>query len=865
MLQRRRHDKVIRFRSFSLKSDPENYFRERLLLYLPWREESKLQGQHPTFAAAFKAHEQVMKDNIAKYESLSSDLEEAYEQYYEAQRAMSLLDGADEHPVPDDGEDPAALDDLPVLPPDDQSQLFRVDIGPDLGIAPTLTDQDQAEMIPLEMSNAEYYQLLYKLNQKQQEFHTHIMQAAVSDMSQVLCVLHGGAGTGKSTVIRAISEGLQRIIRKRAGQDFSGTCLITVAPTGKAAYNVGGQTLHRAFHIPASQKLEYRKLQWSNLSTLRNQLHGVEWILVDEFSMVGKRMLQFIHQRLQEVQTNQRPFGGMNMVLFGDLHQLQPVKDGWIFEDMGGPYGALAPNIFKENFRLFELEEIMRQREDKTFAEALNRLRSASHTTADLQLFKSRLISKEQALAMPDTPHFYTTNDKKNEYNAAVMERSPGRSMIITAKDTAAAELPKKEKDKALAAAKNKPVSGAGNLAYQLHLKEGVRYDLTANIDPSDGLVNGAECTVRHLEPEREHHLPLCVWVEFPDKTIGQKLRSKIRQSHDQHIRQGWTPVQPISRVFVASQNNYPVSREQFPLQMSSGRTIHKAQSATHKQVVIDMSGPPKCPRIFWEHMHYVAASRSETLQGLHIIDFNEDKIYASQKVINYLQKDRQLLELTYKPVYSSNHQLAVAYNNVGSLPHKWPAVETNKNLIACDIIVLAETWLHDAHCPSSFHLDGFQQLRMDSVHRPKHRGMMMFIKSGVLIMATGQQQTPHLETMTCTVKVGNDQWTIIGLYKPPLTSYTNLIEELQLRLQTIDMTKPVILLGDLNVDLQDTRNAKLKQDIQSMFHLVHYGEGPTTWDGTHIDVIFANRPGLQTAAVAATWTQHHVISATVP
>ncbi len=71
----------------------------------------------------------------------------------------------------------------------------------------------------------------------------------------------------------------------------------------------------------------------------------------------------------------------------------------------------------------------------------------------------------------------------------------------------------------------------------------------------------------------------------------------------------GWTPIQPIDRTFVASRNNIVVTQKQFPLIMSAARTIHKAQSATHDEIIVDMSGPPHAPVVFWEHMHYVACS----------------------------------------------------------------------------------------------------------------------------------------------------------------------------------------------------------------------------------------------------------------
>ena len=97
--------------------------------------------------------------------------------------------------------------------------------------------------MPHDMRDEEYFKLLGKLNTKQQEFHTHVMHVA-SQSNQVMCVLHGGAGTGKSTVIQAIAEGLQWFLCRQPGRDYSKPKLLAVAPTGKAAYNIKGQTIH---------------------------------------------------------------------------------------------------------------------------------------------------------------------------------------------------------------------------------------------------------------------------------------------------------------------------------------------------------------------------------------------------------------------------------------------------------------------------------------------------------------------------------------------------------------------------------------------------------------------------------------------
>ena len=83
--------------------------------------------------------------------------------------------------------------------------------------------------------------------------------------------------------------------------------------------------------------------------------------------------------RLKDLKGSSMPFGGVSVIAIGDLFQLQPVMDGYVFKDTDNfEYGFLAPNVWQELFKMFELSEIMRQRESKEFAELLNRLREGS-------------------------------------------------------------------------------------------------------------------------------------------------------------------------------------------------------------------------------------------------------------------------------------------------------------------------------------------------------------------------------------------------------------------------------------------------------------------------------------------------------
>ena len=119
--------------------------------------------------------------------------------------------------------------------------------------------------------------------------------------------LSGGAGVGKSTVTNALYEALIRYLNSTAGENPDDVKVVKTAPTGKAAFN--------------------------RLNTIRSQLKKLNVIFIDEISMVGSGMFNFLNLRLQQIMETKEPFGGISMITVGDLFQLKPVFDKWIFEN----------------------------------------------------------------------------------------------------------------------------------------------------------------------------------------------------------------------------------------------------------------------------------------------------------------------------------------------------------------------------------------------------------------------------------------------------------------------------------------------------------------------------------------------------
>ena len=109
--------------------------------------------------------------------------------------------------------------------------------------------------------------------------------------------------------------------------------MLKLAPTGKAAYIIRGATLHSMLKVPVNRGIEYRRLDSDKLNTIRISFRNIRVVFIDEISMVCCQLFQFVDLRLQEIMNAQKLFGGLSVITVGDLFQLKPVFDKWIFEN----------------------------------------------------------------------------------------------------------------------------------------------------------------------------------------------------------------------------------------------------------------------------------------------------------------------------------------------------------------------------------------------------------------------------------------------------------------------------------------------------------------------------------------------------
>ena len=366
--------------------------------------------------------------------------------------------------------------------------------------------------------------------------------------------LSGGAGVGKSIVTNALYEALIRYQKSIKGENPDNVKVVKTAPTGKAAFNINGNTLHSAFKIPANRGFEYCSLDSDRLITIRTQLKKLKLIFIDEISMVGSGMVNFLNLRLQQIMGTKEPFGGISLITVEDLFQLKPVFDKWIFENSQTGYNALANNIWTDHFMLFELTEIMRQKDDKSFAELLNRLREGKQSDDDIHVavLKQRLVSvgPENGNYPMNKTHLSSTNALVDAHNNALYSLSETNKAQIKAVGIIIGDISHDLKNQMKNKIPDDPTKTMG-LYSVVSVAAVAKYDLTTNIDVTDGLTNGAECVIQNIDHRVENSTrPSIIWVSFPHPDIGRKQHREHAHLYNTHINKNWTPVLEVTKQF---------------------------------------------------------------------------------------------------------------------------------------------------------------------------------------------------------------------------------------------------------------------------------------------------------------------------
>lgn len=375
--------------------------------------------------------------------------------------------------------------------------------------------------------------------------------------------LTGKAGTGKSTFLEYFTQNTKK--------DFA-----VLAPTGVAALNVNGETIHSFFHFhPHVTKKEVEK----KASRVKKDsiFHHLDLIIIDEISMVRADLFDYIDIFLRKALHKNEPFGGVQMCLIGDLYQLPPIvmsDEKAFFKENYASHYFFGTDVFLDPFFIMEfveLQNIYRQREDE-FISVLNAIRNNNVDEYHMEFLNNRVGNIE------DEDEYITivpTNRQADQINNQNLARLDSSS--------------KKYKGKT----EGKLSSGSYPTELELTLKKGAKV-MFLNNDSEHRWVNGTLGCVVGLSKDS-------ALIETTDGVIHEVKPHKWEVNKYVYDQEANALDQELVGSF-----------EQFPLRLAWAITIHKSQGKTFDNVILDMGSGSFAPGQL-----YVALSRCRTSEGL--------------------------------------------------------------------------------------------------------------------------------------------------------------------------------------------------------------------------------------------------------
>ena len=843
-------DAVIRFAKFSETSSPEKFYMTLLKLYLPFRTIGQLKPARFGTAEEFFKNgavklsgamhavpvRSITEENRRLFEHSSSELENAWQ----ILQTQGPLEDAWSMVAPEtdierrQADEEREYNDDDALPPEPQPDL---DGGNRQQIATSL--------ISMEWLGDNMLPLLQAMNEKQKQVFYHIQNWCINEslgkeQDPFFLFVTGGGGTGKSHLIKCIYHQAAKLLRNPDSP--SETKILLTAPTGTAAFNIKGFTVHSALKIPRQPNNIYEPLSCETLNTLQSQLAGLNILVIDEVSMVDPKLLSYIHGRLKQIKqirgTDRKSlFGGVSILAVGDFYQLPPVKA----KSLCVPSAHAGHTLWQDNFEKIELDEIMRQRDDVSFADTLNNCRILKKHVCLNEVDHEALESRADLPNIPDTAlHVFATNSRVNIHNSETLLKLCSSIVVLQAQDYV--KNPKGSIDNK----SETPRNGQPNdLADSLLIAVGARVMLMRNTDVNDGLVNGAFGTVVEIIQDNLEAPASAVHVKFDNPKVGAK----------QQLQNKAVPIKPYEEQMLSHKN---VRRRQFPLKLAWACTVHKVQGMTVDEIVYDMDGT------FSSGQAYVALSRVTKLSGLYIKNYDPKYIWRSEDIHEGVQKMNEFSApdsfLAGKNVEVT---LTVISHNVQGLRSKIEDIKANKALMNVDVIAITETWLNAKVPESAIQLAGHSLFRQD-----RHDG-----RGGVCIYVAEHYITKnHVHRIQlqsaveyCAIQLhipSKRPIIIIAVYRPPRVPVDRWLAHLHKLLDEISHLRPsanLILTGDMNEDLLKGHN---KIELACMQH--HNLEQclppqSTTRYGSMLDVVYANCPEYEArATVVPTYYSDH-------
>lgn len=441
--------------------------------------------------------------------------------------------------------------------------------------------------------------------------------------NQLKMYLGGAGGTGKSRVINALRD----FFRAREESRRFRLCSFT----GVASRNISGMTLHSALNFNHTTSRVRRGSRAHQ--DLQAAWEGVDYLFVDEISMVGCFLLARVSEALCLAKGVDAPFGGVNVIFAGDFAQLAPVGEAKLYgrlsaKAMGSSGDSKSHRSVFGKLLWLSIDTVvmltrpMRQRGDSNarFVELLTRLRVGMCTRDDFDLLNKYLL-REKPLTASDSRDWFDApvivygnacKDKLNELAVSRYAALTGRTVqwyCCQDEHKGVGFSDQRIRNKL----RNKPSGKTQGLLGRIPIVLGMRVVVSKNFDVEGGILNGSIGVLRKiryvLDDYGDRHLKSCV-VELPDSDAEQMPGLGSKEFPITEECKDWS----IYKKMQNKQRRLTVTRTQVPIQPAYAFTCHRAQGQTFSRVMVDLQS---CPSL---ESAYVMLSRATSLDGVRIL-----------------------------------------------------------------------------------------------------------------------------------------------------------------------------------------------------------------------------------------------------
>ena len=865
----RNHPSILRLHKLREDKDPHEFFFSELLLYMPWRSEDEIFPNNLERCLAlfkdlspFSGSEnqrtkvEVMKEKLFPHRNNVEEARAVIDCLPDNHSAHigDTIDAAHEQSNIDAGEEGFQADSEKSI------------LDPDNYITGTEESDSIHEKIiykPIDISNMDaMMQSVRKLVPEQREvfdiiigYCKNIRKAwAVSCPmpKPPLLKIHGGGGSGKSHLIDDISKWAEFFLRTSDSRQPNQPYVIKVAPTGKAASIIQGMTLHSAFHFKFGN--DFTSLSDKMREEMRSSLARLKIIIIDEMSMLKSDLLYQLNLRLQEVKQNQDYFGGVAVLLFGDLMQLRPVQANFIFEPPRSKKFQVSHEInpLWNLFKPIELLHNHRQGSDKSYADALNRIRFGCQSAEDLTMLKARVTTKFPE----DAFYVFGTRSAVDELNSQKLQSIQDNPVTLSAIHI----HPNKKDFKPYISEKNGTVNDTPFLD-KLYLKKNARIMLTYNVDTSDGLTNGTTGTVFGFVNNAQGQI-VHVLIKLDEKEFGAQMRMKHAQLL---LKLGNNSVTPISRVSfeyslgsVKHQHTAKAKVIQFPIVLAWAITAHKFQGQTVKvpaSLVADLAS------VFDGGQAYVMLGRVQNISQLYLRSFNEKKIRANQKALEEANKISEAVRKNQTPnqiIWNNQQQLEflkVTVLNIRSLTKHMTDIQVDGVIMKSDVLCLTETWLTPETTMSLFQLPGFQCI---TASKGRGAGVAVYVKNNI---AESAKSLSLVNANFQAVRITLPCLDIIAVYRSPSSDVKECTKAI---LAGFKRGQKTIVCGDFNVPIIPNKTNYLTGTLSSIGFQQLVSQ-PTHLQGNLLDHVYVNFQNGHWFLHSTYYSDHDAICTIIP